>query len=64
MALTLQLQQVSGPLCWTHSRRQGVSVLERLPHLPSWSPKVGTQLSQRFLLAPPQCLVVSWGFSA
>lgn len=43
---------------------RGVSVLERLPHLPSWSPKVGTQLSQRFLLAPPQCLVVSWGFSA
>lgn len=43
---------------------RGVSVLERLPHLQSWSPKVGTQLSQRLLPAPPQCLVVSWGFSA
>lgn len=40
-----------------------MSVPEWLQHLPSWSPEAGTQLSQGLLLAPPQRLVVSWGFS-
>lgn len=42
---------------------RGVSVPEWLPHLRSRSLEAGTQLTQGLLLAPPQRLVVSWGFS-